>query len=159
MIPEHYDGWNSDSKDYLRLGGQWSYNLGLVLAGSTTGYLFGWQYTTFIYSVVIILALFIFAAVLFFYREWYEPGVSLPLWFYRSRNAAFVSACWPGLIVGLVTALTLGYLNQTFKPGLTIRLCAGAAIVMTLFWLCGKLALVSAKYNVDHGARLKTWIS
>jgi hypothetical protein len=159
MSIDHFDNWQSDHKEYLGLGGQFSYGLGLILAGTATGTLFGWHYTVTIYAAATALSLSMLAGVFYSYREWFEPGTSVPIWFYGNRNAAYLSACWPCLIVGLVTAITLGYLNSLFKPGLAMRLAVGAAIVMTFYWLCGKLALVSAKYNVDHMNRLKTWIS
>jgi hypothetical protein len=153
-----YSGLPEDHYDYLALGGKSSLAVGIGIAGVLGTLFLGWQYSATALFLFVAMILSACAYAFFFcYVCWVNTGPTVPMWFLWSRNAAFVSACWPGLLMGLIAMPAGVYVGKLLGQGWITNVVL-ATIALTLLWAAGKVAVISARNNIRNGHRLKNWM-
>jgi hypothetical protein len=153
-----YGGLPEDHYDYLSLGGKSALAAGMGIAAILGTLFFDWQYSSTALYLFVALILGALAYAFFFcYVCWVNTGPTAPMWFLWSRNAAFVSACWPGLLMGLVAMPASVYFGKLLGQGWAANLLL-AVITLAMLWAAGKVAIISARNNIRNGHRLKNWI-
>ena len=146
---EEFESYNPEAVENLRWVGFHSCASIMVATFIAANYFIGWNLsnTLVIASIVSLIGLLLY--LFSFAKGWFNPGGSVPIWYYGQRKNALFSACWTNAVLGAICPFLFVYLNKFMNIQGSARIITCILFLVGPLFFSRKLAILSSQYFWD----------